>query len=33
VVGLNTMIVGGLGYAVPSSVVVQCLRGEWLRAA
>ncbi|HEU4588659.1 MAG TPA: trypsin-like peptidase domain-containing protein [Gemmatimonadales bacterium] len=33
VVGLNAMVVGGLGYAVPSGVVTRFLRGEGSRAA
>jgi serine protease Do len=33
VVGLNTMIVGGLGYAVPSSAVARFLSGVGARAA
>ena len=33
VVGLNTMIVGGLGYAIPSGVIARFLQGEGSRAA
>jgi len=33
VVGLNAMVMGGLGYAVPSGAVMRFLRGEGSRAA